>query len=127
MVIDRLSRWTGEARAAFDAGDFDRLERVLDERDAIGSAIDSLLERVASISNPSATPGSRFAAGEETDLEPLREAMAEARVADALLVAALESSLAQIGREMDQMESDQVVRSAYGQAPPKRRQINLVR
>lgn len=126
-LIDRLARWGEEARTALESNDLDLLEHILDERDTIVKRLGSIFNSVRVSSSVSSEGSDSTAANMQSHLDAVFESATVARNADALLASGLECEMVRIGRELDQMESDRAVRSAYGQSPRKRRQINVIR
>jgi hypothetical protein len=121
-LLSRMEALALQAIAALQADDTGTLLATLDERERCRLEAEPLLEAVH------LTREDRRAAGAMEPLVAALLASAESlRSADERLKLALAAQRDQLARELDRLDDDAAVRSAYGQAPPRTRSLNIVR
>lgn len=110
-LLDRMTQLAASAADELERGDADRLAPLLDEREALIARADPLLRRIPTAASTDA----------------VLSAALRLQAADSRLTLALASGLHETARELDQMETEEVVRSAYGQRRAERGSIDIVR
>jgi hypothetical protein len=126
-LLERAGRLSAEALAAVDAGDGDEVLRLLLERGKVLERSDACLRRLRTIRDDLARLSGPAASAVDGVLAELRGVASALEPPGTRLMLALESERDRLGRELDQIESDGAVRTAYGQKPGAARHLDVVR
>jgi hypothetical protein len=118
-LLQTYSEAAERALAALGAADLDGVDAALEERQHILPILDPLFAQIRD-----ATPASLPA----KDAEALRTLALAAEALDTKLKISLASEKQRISHEVDLLDNEEAVRSAYGQtSPTEGRRIDLVR
>lgn len=120
-LLQALGACAGEVLAALQVGDLERMEAALAARDDLIRHAASTLDEIHGAGSPDADAG-------EAGLAALLPFALEVQEIDARCALALAAEHRRAGRELDSLDGEEAVRTAYGRGPaPEGRRINLVR
>lgn len=122
-LLECFANYAETAVAALDAGRIDELESALEAREGLLPALDELLNGL------SGRGGSGEPAIADTELLGLRVHAQRVQSIDTRLRVALGAEQQRLSRELDLLDDEEAIRSAYGQQgrPSEGRTINIVR